>query len=544
MAAITRIIPIALVIFFSWVGICFGEDLTVTVMDVGQADSILIQTAGKTVLIDAGEEKDLAQNKLKKRNISNIDLAVATHPHADHIGGMQSILENINVKVYMDNGFPHTSKMYEKLMEVAESRVTSGNMRYMSARQGMRLNLGKEAHFEVLWPNDTGLSDTRSDINANSVVLKLVHGDVCFLFMGDAEAETEQMVAQQMETCQILKVSHHGSPHSSIPELLDTIQPETALISCGMANKHGHPGKNTLESFAQRNTQVYRTDWQGDITVVSNGRSYTVSTEKDMKLADLPCIDINNAPASEFSSLKGVGKTTIDKVMAARSSHGKYNSVEEFFADLPKDAGHRLEKLSDYFAVDCSNRSAGASKPSAPNPAPVQQAAAQAAVAAPSANPAAAGVININTASEAELQKLPGLNAPKAAAAIEYRNANGPFASCQDLKKVKGIGAKTVAKLLDSCTTGNVAAAPQNTAHQAVAAPQYAANDTPSGMININIASVEQLSAMPGMDMKKASAAMEYRNTNGSFASCKDLQKVKGIGVKTVEKLLSVCTVK
>lgn len=235
------IIVTGLLFLMSLSGYCFGEELSVTMLNVGQADAFLVQTAGKRVLIDAGETATQVRNILKSKGIANLDLIVATHPHSDHIGGMKNVVDGINFKVYMDNGFPHTTSTYTKLMESIEGKVARGEARYMMARQGQRLNFGPEAHFEVMWPDDVGLQGTRSDINSNSVVLKLTHQNVCFAFMGDAEAETEAKVAQAIGPCQVLKVSHHGSPHSSTPLLMNSLQPKIALISAGLGNKHGHP---------------------------------------------------------------------------------------------------------------------------------------------------------------------------------------------------------------------------------------------------------------------------------------------------------------
>ncbi|MBQ8037287.1 MAG: helix-hairpin-helix domain-containing protein [Proteobacteria bacterium] len=460
---ILKTLMAGLVFFFSWASFCYGENLTVSVLDVGQADAILIEHAGKRVLIDSGEQKDQAMEILKKKGINSFDLVVATHPHADHIGGMQNILTNFNVKVYMDNGFPHTTNQYDALMTVAEQKVAAG-MRYMTGRQGQRLNFGPDAHFEVLWPTDEGLKNTRSDINANSVVLKLIHGNNCFLFTGDAEAETERAILPLVDKCQVYKVSHHGSPHSSIPELLDKIQPDYALISCGLANKHGHPGQTTLASFKSRNTKYYRTDWQGEITVVSDGDHISVTTEKNLTQEDLPCININYASEADFSVLKGVGGKTTEAVMQVRAKHpGPFRSVDEFIQALPEQPAKRLNKLRDYLSVSCPNDGYGTLGISSPSPAPVQaapsaplvQAAVPAAPApvAPSAPAAAAGqLVNINTADVNALAAMPGMGMGKAQKAIDDRNANGPFKSCKDLQRVNGIGKKTVDKLLSVCT--------------------------------------------------------------------------------------------
>ena len=543
---------LSIISLFLWAGFCFAEDLLITVMDVGQADSILLQTAGKTVLIDAGEEKNQVKELLKQKGIRNIDLVVGTHPHADHIGGMQQVVENTDIKVYMDNGFPSTTNMYSNLMESVEAKVTSGQMKYIAGRQGMRLNFGPEAHFDILWPDEQGIWNTRSDANANSVVMKLTHGDVCFLFMGDSEAETEKLVADQInEKCHVLKISHHGSPHSSIPEFLDKVQPDVALISCGLANKHGHPGRATLDALKQRNAQTYRTDWMGEIKVVSDGKTVSVATEKNLTLADLPCIDINNDPITAFAKFKGVGKVTTDQIEEARDQHGPFETLDDLLKVLPQKTAHRLEKMSDYLSTDCSAR--------------MEQHGIIPKVI-PQLHPPVFTKININTESVAKLTLLPGIDNKKAQAISDYRMSNGAFANCQALSNVSGISNSDAKDIAKYCTTQRIPprsayrphpVLPKNRAKKAIKKPAYSAPKPPvqsaikappaakpaAGAININTADAAAIAQMPGMTPKRADAVIDYRNNSGRFSSCNDLQKVKGIGPKTVEKLLSVCTV-
>lgn len=517
-----------LIFLLGFSSLCFGEELTVTLLDVGQADAILIQSAGKRVLVDAGEKKTQAGDILREKGIDSFDLVIATHPHADHIGGMLDIVENFGVKVYMDNGFPHTSAGYSNLMEAVEQKVLGGSSRYVKARAGQRLNLGKEAYFEVLWPDDAGLKETRSDINANSIILKLTHGDVCFALMGDAEAETEAKVADKIGKCQILKVSHHGSRYSSTPTLLTALQPKIALISCGLANKHGHPGQETLAAFSQLGTQVYRTDLMGEITAKSDGHQVTIVT--DHAPLQITKININTASKEALMELPGTGEKTADAIIAYREANGPYAKIEDVFKASPSQQ-RRLEKIIPFITVT------GGSSTGLTSGATVSSSVAT------TLPVNAAGKVDINTAGVQALAVMPGMSAGKAQAAIAYREANGAFASCQELVNVKGIGQKTVDKLLDVCTTSSGGA---QSAPTPAAAPTPVAAPTPaaqSGRININVADEATLAAMPGMSAKKAQAAVQYRNANGPFKSCENLSDVKGIGEKTVKKLLDVCTV-
>ena len=245
-----------------------GAELTVDLLDVGQGDAILVRTEGHAALIDAGPRNANTEEQLKALGVSHLDLVVATHPHADHIGRMPNILETFTVGTYLDNGMTHTTKNYERVMaSVAETRVD-----HHTARVGMAFPFGEEATFTVLFPGDTLLRGTRSDLNSNSVVLRLDHGASSFLFTGDAEAPTEgRLLGDSLDPVDVLKVAHHGSGHSSTGAFLARLQPQAALISCGRDNRYRHPYPEALERMRHVGALVYRTDVSGNIRAVSDG---------------------------------------------------------------------------------------------------------------------------------------------------------------------------------------------------------------------------------------------------------------------------------
>jgi competence protein ComEC len=248
--------------------------LLIDIIDVGQGDAILLRSPeGKSVLIDTGTGRTDMVAELQGRGVQQIDLAVSTHPHADHIGGMEAVLRAIPVGVYMDNGVPHTSKLYTDLMAAVEEL----SLPYMEAEAGQHIAFGEEATIDVLWPTKAKLRGTRSDLNANSVVLRLEHGDNCFLFVGDAEEETEvRLQVRGLETCEMLKVAHHGSDHSSTDRFLSKVQPQLAFISVGEHNRYNHPGEETLRRLERHGAKVHRTDLGGSMRVISDGRQLTV----------------------------------------------------------------------------------------------------------------------------------------------------------------------------------------------------------------------------------------------------------------------------
>jgi competence protein ComEC len=252
-----------------------GNNIRVDVMDVGQGDSILIRTPTKTILIDASEGVADVDKKLTQLGVQAIDLAVATHPHADHIGGMDEVVRAFPIKMYMDNGLPHDTQTYTRLMADIEAK----GITYRAAVAGTVINLDLGAKFEVLFPTGTPLTGTRSDLNANSVVTRLSYKDDCFLFVGDSEEPTERaLLSRGLGACEVLKVAHHGSEYSSIQPFLDAVRPEVALISVGKGNSYGHPGPATLGRLQAMGARIYRTDLQGTITLTTTGSGVRVTT--------------------------------------------------------------------------------------------------------------------------------------------------------------------------------------------------------------------------------------------------------------------------
>ena len=207
---------------------CIGGIATVDILDVGQGDAILIRSPeGKSILIDGGTGSVNVVPMLRERGIEELNMVVGTHAHADHIGGIDEVFEAFPVKVYLDNGMPHTTRTYEKVMGMVEQK----KIRYIEAKRDQAFKLGKEIKLEVIHPQTVHLRNTRSDLNSNSVVIRMTHGKNCFLFTGDAEEPTEHaLIRQDVGQCDVLKVAHHGSNHSSTTAFLNVVQPKLALI--------------------------------------------------------------------------------------------------------------------------------------------------------------------------------------------------------------------------------------------------------------------------------------------------------------------------
>lgn len=245
-------------------------------LDVGQGDSTLFLYDGKTILIDAGEfeEADRVVRDLRLLGVTKIDLLVATHPHSDHIGGMQKVLAAFPVEEVLDTGLAHPSLTYEHFLETIEEK----HIAYKVAEQGQSIDIGPEVRVLVLSPPQ-GLPD--DDLNANSVVLRISYGTIDFLMTGDLDKTGEDALIRTSYPldAEILKVGHHGSSSSTSPAFLARVRPETAIISVGEDNPYGHPHEETLHLLKENGVTVYRTDRDGTILVRSDGLSYSVKTE-------------------------------------------------------------------------------------------------------------------------------------------------------------------------------------------------------------------------------------------------------------------------
>ncbi|MDD1693872.1 MAG: lamin tail domain-containing protein [Methanoregula sp.] len=252
-------------------------DLQAYFLDVGQGDSSVILFKDKVILIDAGEvdQGDTVVSDLKKLGVTKIDLLVATHPHSDHIGGMQKVLSNFDVGKVLDSGMPTTSSLYEHFLETIHKKKIS----YLVAEQGQTIDLDPSLRILVLSPPKERIGD---DLNTNSIVLRISYGTVNLLYTGDATTAAEDAMEKTGYPldAQVLKVGHHGSSGASSAPFLGRVEPEVAVISVGKDNDYGHPHKETLERLKATGPVVYRTDNDGTVRIVSDGSTISVTTEK------------------------------------------------------------------------------------------------------------------------------------------------------------------------------------------------------------------------------------------------------------------------
>jgi competence protein ComEC len=263
-----------------------GDELQVHVLNVGQGDSILIiAPGGKAVLVDAGLPGTgrVVLDAMKRYNVGQIDLLVATHAHADHIGGADEVMRRTKVTTVLDSKVPNSTKNYEDFL----AAIDQTGARYVPASPGQKFDLGGGATLTVLGPLQPFLTKNQlrsgaNEPNANSVVTRLDYGDFSLLLTGDAEAETEErlMATGANLKARVLKVGHHGSRYASSEKFLRQGGFEAAIISDGAENRYGHPSQEVLDRFRRQNMKLYRTDLEGEITIISRGSGYEIRTER------------------------------------------------------------------------------------------------------------------------------------------------------------------------------------------------------------------------------------------------------------------------
>ena len=259
--------------------------LHVTVLDIGQGDAILVESpTGATMLIDGGPDPELTLRRLGAHLpffARRIDLLVLSHPHQDHVAGLVDVLARFRVSTLLHAGIGFENAAHDHLM--ADSVLEPASS-VLLARAGQRFLLDPATSIEVLYPTDADAAAPlpEGDINNGSVVMLLRFGQFGALLTGDAEAPVEARLLERglLPAVDLLKVGHHGSNSSTTPELLDPLKPGIAVISSGEGNEYGHPAHETLATLGSRpDISVFRTDLDGDVEVVTDGRSYRVGTD-------------------------------------------------------------------------------------------------------------------------------------------------------------------------------------------------------------------------------------------------------------------------
>lgn len=363
-----KLMSVFIVVIFSFIFVsCDNKNksnensslLKIHFIDVGQADSILIQQGNENMIIDAGnnDDEEILKNYINNLGIKDFKYVVGTHAHEDHIGSLDYIVNSFKVgKVY----FPKTSsstKTFENLLNA----VNNKNMKFIAPTVGETFNLG-DAKCTILAPN----GKTYTDANNYSIVIKLEYGNNSFLFTGDAEDVSEkEMIANGLNLkSDVLKVGHHGSKSSTTDDFLDAINPKYAVISVGKDNDYGHPNNGTLDKLNKRGIKVYRTDESGTIIATSDGKNINFSisqshsdTEGSKNNVDKLEDKINNLKEKEIinenknsdTAQKGENET-----VWVASSKSKVYHKDSACSNMNNPKQHTLEEAENKGLKPCS----------------------------------------------------------------------------------------------------------------------------------------------------------------------------------------------
>ncbi len=254
--------------------------LTVAVLDIGQGDAIYIEAPnGNQALFDAGNGDEII-SKLREvmhAGDDSINVALATNPDRDHIGGFASVFETYEVGVVFEPGTVSTTKTYEAFQKASENEGS----KYYLARKGTRITLDQEkgVYIDILFPDRDVSKFERND---GSIVAKLTYGATSFLLTGDSTTVTEGLIAKsspELLDVDVLKVGHHGSRTSTSEELLRLATPKYAAISYGEGNSYGHPHLEVVERLKKHGVEVHGTGEEGTIVFVSDGKTVSVAQD-------------------------------------------------------------------------------------------------------------------------------------------------------------------------------------------------------------------------------------------------------------------------
>lgn len=266
----------------SEVAVPANHTLRVSFLDVGQGDSVLVQEGESAMLIDAGDNEhgERVVAYLKEHGIGKLDYLLLTHPDADHIGGADDVLENLEVSQVLMTEVPNDTKSYREVLwefVAEESLIRQPDI-------GEVYHVGN-AWFKIIAPKPEYLD--AADCNDASIGIKLTYGDNSFLMCGDAEEKSESAMVKRFGKeleCDVLKCNHHGSHTATSESFLKAADPSWAVISCGKDNSYGHPHKEVLERLYEADVQVYRTDELGTIIVESDGKNLRFGQEHNQTL--------------------------------------------------------------------------------------------------------------------------------------------------------------------------------------------------------------------------------------------------------------------
>ena len=294
-----------------------GQEMRVHFLDVGQGDSIFIESAnGKTMLVDGGVKGAGQQvvSYLKELGVNKLDIVVATHPDADHIGGLIPVLQSsIDIGQFYDSGKVHTSQTFEEMLTLIDTK----NIPYHVPTTGENIAFDDDLTVKVLNANEHA-----TDNNDASIVLKMVYGNVSFLLTGDAGIALEKDMLQNDVQATVLKAGHHGSNTSSSEKFIQAVHPEVTVLSYGEGNKYGHPHAEVVERLQAVGSKIYATAEAGTVIVSTDGVNYDVQSK------EWSGGNISTPPSA--ASVEIISKDLIDEIVGIKNNGSEAVSLKDW----------------------------------------------------------------------------------------------------------------------------------------------------------------------------------------------------------------------
>ena len=270
-------------LFWKIIGGINNHQLHVDVLNIGQGDSILVRLpTGENILIDGGPDGTVLRELAEVMPLyeRKIDVMILTHPHADHMNGLLEVLKHYEVGSVIITGVFYKSSAYDEFVDQIARRKIS----VFFAHSSVDYRLGTVA-LDVVYPIKLAQGDRYENVNNSSISFRLLTDDGVFYFSGDLEKEGEEELLKSGQDLRadVLKAGHHGSRTSSSEAFLDLVQPDIAVISCGINNTFKHPHPETLEHFSERDIEFFRTDLDGRVEMVTGENGLAVKTVNGVK---------------------------------------------------------------------------------------------------------------------------------------------------------------------------------------------------------------------------------------------------------------------
>jgi len=322
------------------------QPLELHFLDVGQGDAVLILApTGQAALYDGGPPGRNLSRMLRERGVERLDLVIASHNHADHIGGLPEVIREFRPRFYMDNGIPHTTQAYRRVLEAV--RDVDAQLIEPTAR---RIGLG-EASLQILPPPGRKAWGH----NDNSIGVIVTYGDFRASLLGDAERAQQEWLlrgqAQHLRPVAVHKASHHGSRNGDIAAMTQRLRPQVVVIGVSDGNQYGHPHAEALSLYAAAGAKVYPTDRHGTVVIrghrdgrhevrtVTSSRPRAPPTQRERSAAPAGCVDLNSAGTDALQEIVHIGPARAVRIVELRP----FRSVRE----LSRVSGIGAERLAD-----------------------------------------------------------------------------------------------------------------------------------------------------------------------------------------------------